>query len=184
MFLFRGSKSSALESLESKRRLAILRKDVTRIVKHLTENAKSYYLLTLVEICRLKIRFNAKNVFEFEPSLLNGYDAYIKNKENIYIPRLFKVSTEDFEDQILDVLARMADSGSEIGLLGNHHSIIYRMMLCIKNMAKPPNLCLIRPIFAARCIQRWWRKCITNPQYKICRKRLFQEWSELTSPLY
>ena len=145
MFLFRGSKSSALESLESKRRLAILRKDVARIVKHLMENAKSYHHLTLIEICRLKIRFNAKNVFEFEPSIWNGYDAYS------YSP---------------------------------HCIIQNRMMHCIQNMAKPPNLRLIRPIFAARCIQRWWRQCITNPQYKICKKRLFQEWSELTSPLY
>ena len=85
IFLFRGSKSSALES---KRRLAILRKDVASIVKHLMENAKSYHHLTLVEICRLKIRFNAKNVFEFKPSIWNGYDAYIKTSQK-YIFRLY-----------------------------------------------------------------------------------------------
>jgi len=176
--LFRGSKSSALES---KRRLAILRKDVSRIVKYLTENAKSYHL-TLVEICRLKIRFNAKNVFEFEPSLWNGKVAYIKNKEKIYIPRLLGASTEDFEDQILYLLAIMASSlDFEIGYRYQYYIIQDRMIDCIMNMAKPPSLCIIRPIFAARCIQRWWRQCITNPEYKICRKRLFQEWIDLTS---
>ena len=179
MCLFRGSKSSALESLESKRMLAILRKDVARIVKHLTEENAKYYHLELAEMCRLKIRFNAKNVFEFEPSIWNGYDAYIRFNI-IYIPRLFRVS--NFEDQILFVLALMVDPG--IGYGYQHFYIQNRIKHCIKNMAKPPNLCLIRPIFAARCIQRWWRQCITNPQYKICKKRLFQEWIELTSPLY
>jgi|LauGreSuBDMM15SN_2_FD.fasta_scaffold136666_2 hypothetical protein len=168
-----------LGALESKRRLAILRKDVARIVKHMTKTP--IYYLSAGEARLLENRFKAKNVFEFEPGIWNGYDAYVKYKEKIYIPRLLYNVCWDIEDrecvvQIVHALAHIADLG--IGHGDGFWHIRNRMMKAIESMPKPMSLCVARRIFAARCIQRRWKECISNPEYTVCRQRLLREWSE------
>lgn len=34
---------------------------------------------------------------------------------------------------------------------------------------------------AAILIQKVWRRCVTNPSYRVCQLRLLKEFSELTS---
>ena len=34
---------------------------------------------------------------------------------------------------------------------------------------------------AATIIQKTWRKCISSPYYKICKKRLLKEWNEMNN---
>lgn len=34
---------------------------------------------------------------------------------------------------------------------------------------------------AAILIQKVWRRCITNPRYRMCQSRLLKEFSELTN---
>jgi hypothetical protein len=36
-----------------------------------------------------------------------------------------------------------------------------------------------RKYFAQKKIARYWRECISNPEYKICQRRLIREFQEL-----
>lgn len=34
---------------------------------------------------------------------------------------------------------------------------------------------------AAAIIKKYWRRCISNPEYNVCKKRLLNEFYEMTS---
>ncbi len=45
-------------------------------------------------------------------------------------------------------------------------------------MSKSDEIKMYRQYFASKRIQRKWKICISNPSYKICKKRLMREFNE------
>ena len=163
--------SRCSQYIQDKRIIAIIRKELLRIIKYIIETKA---ILTEDELGRLLLRFDVENV---RVCSTNSYTVH-----KLYMNLCIRDKQENLKphDQILHeaihLLAHLTNREIMHGPI--FWNIKERLMRCISETSCI-DLEIARKTIAAKRIQRKWRECISCPHFHICQRRLQNEWREM-----